>query len=73
MKTVDPKEKSLLISEAADLIDRVSEAIRKTQAFYVGQQQEDGYWWYELESNVTITSEYLMLLHFLGSKDRERD
>ena len=72
MKTAEPKEKSLLISGTANLIDRVSEAIRKTQAFYVGQQHEDGYWWYELESNVTITSEYLMLLHFLGLKDGER-
>jgi len=73
MKTAEPKEKSLLISGTANLIDRVSEAIRKTQAFYLGQQHEDGYWWYELESNVTITSEYLMLLRFLGLKDGERE
>lgn len=28
-------------------------------------QYEDGYWWSELESNVTITSEYIMLLYLL--------
>lgn len=55
------------------LIDRVSEAIRKTQSYYLGQQHKDGFWWYELESNVTITSEYLMLFHFMGLKDEERD
>lgn len=29
-------------------------------------QQEEGYWWAELESNVTITAEYLMLHRLLG-------
>jgi squalene-hopene/tetraprenyl-beta-curcumene cyclase len=51
----------------------VFDAIRKTLSYYVEQQHTDGYWWYELESNVTIVSEYLMLLHFLGLKNEERD
>ena len=55
------------------LADNVASAIKKTQSYYLGQQHEDGYWWSELESNVTITAEYLMLLHFLGLKDRKRD
>ena len=29
-------------------------------------QHQDGYWWAELQSNVTITAEYIMLLQFLG-------
>ncbi|RLA87904.1 MAG: squalene--hopene cyclase [Deltaproteobacteria bacterium] len=29
-------------------------------------QNREGYWWAELESNVTITAEYLMLLYLLG-------
>ncbi len=29
-------------------------------------QTEEGYWWAELESNVSITAEYLMLHRFLG-------
>jgi len=29
-------------------------------------QHEDGYWWGELESNVTITAEHLFLTHILG-------
>lgn len=29
-------------------------------------QKEEGYWWAELESNVTITAEYLMLHRLLG-------
>src|SRR5512135_3610396 len=56
-----------------DLLDWVAEAVRRTQAYYVTEQHPAGYWWYELESNVTITAEYLMLLHFAGIKDEERD
>ena len=60
-------------SYTIDLFDWVAQACRRTQAYYVTEQQSDGYWWYELESNVTITAEYLMLFHFVGIKDEERD
>ncbi|MDA8090565.1 MAG: squalene--hopene cyclase [Nitrospiraceae bacterium] len=59
--------------KAPDLAQEVENAIKKTQGYFLSEQHEDGYWWYELESNVTITAEYLMLLHFLGLKDRNRD
>ncbi len=55
------------------LAGAIREAVGKTHSYYLGEQHGDGYWWYELESNVTINSEYLMLLHFLGLKDEERD
>jgi len=32
-------------------------------------QHKDGYWWAELESNVTITAEHLFLRHILGIPD----
>ncbi|MEA3239781.1 MAG: squalene--hopene cyclase [Candidatus Bipolaricaulota bacterium] len=32
-------------------------------------QHEEGYWWGELESNVTITAEHLFLTHILGVGD----
>ncbi|HXX56498.1 MAG TPA: prenyltransferase/squalene oxidase repeat-containing protein, partial [Thermodesulfovibrionales bacterium] len=54
------------------IMEGVAEAMRKTQSYFLHQQHEDGYWWYELESNVTITAEYLMLLHFLGLADEKR-
>lgn len=34
-------------------------------------QYSDGYWWGELESNATITSEHLFLSHILGTKNEE--
>lgn len=54
------------------LLDRVRTAMKKTQSQYLSEQHEDGYWWYELESNVSITAEYLMLLYFLGQRDETK-
>jgi len=62
-----------LLSENASLRARVRDAVGRTQSMYLDQQHPDGYWWYQLDSNVTIISEYLMLLHFLGIKDEKRD
>ncbi|HEX8949643.1 MAG TPA: prenyltransferase/squalene oxidase repeat-containing protein, partial [Dissulfurispiraceae bacterium] len=67
------KGKQLSVSGHAGLAERLSEAIKKTHSYYTDQQHRDGYWWYELESNVTITAEYLMLFHFLELKDEARD
>ena len=52
---------------------KIPDAIARTQGYYFEQQHSDGYWWYELESNVTITAEYLMLLHFIGIDTKEKD
>ena len=68
-----PQEKKLPVSSPDGLADRLSKAILKTHEYYLSQQHKDGYWWYELEANVTITAEYLMLLHFIGLKDASRD
>ncbi|MGQ9653958.1 MAG: squalene--hopene cyclase, partial [Thermodesulfobacteriota bacterium] len=51
----------------------LSRAIGRAQARFLRQQSPEGYWWYELESNVTITAEYLMLLRFLGISDLDRE
>jgi squalene-hopene/tetraprenyl-beta-curcumene cyclase len=48
-------------------------AIERTRTFFFREQLPDGYWWAELESNVTITAEYVMLFHFLGMVDKLRE
>lgn len=48
-------------------------AIDKTRNFFFREQLPQGYWWAELESNATITSEYIMLLHFMGIVDKARE
>ena len=47
-------------------------AIARSQDYFRRTQEEDGYWWGELESNNTMEAEYIMLSHFLGRKDEEK-
>ena len=47
-------------------IPQIEEAIRKSSGYFYRVQYPEGYWWAELESNVTITSEYVMLMRLLG-------
>lgn len=46
-------------------------AITRTRNFFLREQLPDGYWWAELESNCTITAEYLMFFHFLDIVDHD--
>jgi squalene-hopene/tetraprenyl-beta-curcumene cyclase len=69
----EAKPGSLAASEPFGSTERISEAVRKTHSYFENDQHEDGYWWYELESNVTITAEYMMLLYFLGIRDEEKN
>ena len=59
-----------MVGEAQNPLDK---AIERTRDFFFREQLPDGYWWAELESNVTITAEYIMLFHFLGMVDRLRE
>ncbi len=47
----------------------VDRTIDAAVAHLLSLQAEDGYWWAELESNVTITAEHLFLRHILGIPD----
>ena len=38
-------------------------SIKNTQNYYRSCRYNEGYWWAELESNVTMASEYLLLSH----------
>lgn len=51
----------------------LDKAIERTRDFFFRAQLPEGYWWAELESNVTITAEYVMLFHFLGMVDKQRE
>lgn len=48
-------------------------AIERSRDFFFREQLPEGYWWAELESNVTITAEYIMLFHFMGIVDKDRE
>jgi len=47
-------------------IPQIEEAIRKSSEYFYRVQYPEGFWWAELQSNVTITSEYVMLARLLG-------
>lgn len=48
-------------------------AIERSRDFFFREQLPQGYWWAELESNCTITAEYIMLFHFMEIVDTERE
>ncbi len=47
-------------------LSRIERAVKRATAAMLESQHAAGYWWAELQSNVTITSEYLMLHRYLG-------
>ncbi len=51
----------------------LDEAIRRSQQWLLGRQEEAGFWVHELEADTTLTSEYLMLRRFLSVRDPEKE
>jgi squalene-hopene/tetraprenyl-beta-curcumene cyclase len=49
----------------------IAKAIAKSQDYFFSIQYPEGYWWAELESNVTITAEFV-LLHKIWGTDNEK-
>ncbi|MBI4850803.1 MAG: squalene--hopene cyclase [Acidobacteria bacterium] len=45
----------------------VATTIEKAQNYLLSKQYPEGYWWAELEANVTLTAEYVMLHTILGT------
>jgi squalene-hopene/tetraprenyl-beta-curcumene cyclase len=45
----------------------VATTIEKAQNYLLSKQYSEGYWWAELEANVTLTAEYVMLHTILGT------
>ena len=50
----------------------VAGAIERSQAYLLGEQYDEGYWWGELESNPTMEAEYLLMTYFLEQVDPEK-
>jgi squalene-hopene/tetraprenyl-beta-curcumene cyclase len=50
----------------------LDETILRTQDYFLRTQHPDGYWAGELETNVCMAAEYLLLTHFLGTRDDAR-
>ena len=48
-------------------------AIRRARDFLLGIQKPDGHWVGELEADTTLTSDYILLMHFLAASGGEVD
>jgi squalene-hopene/tetraprenyl-beta-curcumene cyclase len=59
--------------EQGGLIQVVGKAIHQAQEYLLSLQHPEGYWLGELEADSTLTSEYIMLRHFLQRVDRDRE
>ncbi len=55
-------------NRAPAMDERLARSIERATSHLLSLQYPDGYWWGELESNVTITAEHLFLSHILGTK-----
>ena len=53
-------------TEAAVRLDR---AIERARVTLLAQQREDGHWCFELESDCTITAEYILMMHYMDEID----
>jgi len=54
------------LSELADPLAAVDEAVGRGAAALSKAQQSDGHWVFELEADCTIPAEYVLLRHYLG-------
>jgi squalene-hopene/tetraprenyl-beta-curcumene cyclase len=57
------------IQDDTDAYSEVSQAIQAAREFMLSIQREPGHWCAELESNSTITSEYVLMCQMLGLSD----
>ena len=48
-------------------VSRLDKAIERARAVLVKLQHDDGFWVFELEADCTITSEYIFLMHYIGT------
>jgi squalene-hopene/tetraprenyl-beta-curcumene cyclase len=53
--------------------DSLSQAINQSTAELLARQDNSGWWRFDLEADATIPSEYMLLQHFLGTVDEERE
>ena len=61
-----PARPQIVRPPVEDSWGRLRKAVERAAAAMLQLQRPEGYWWAELESNATITAEYIMLHRLLG-------
>lgn len=57
----------------SDRTGAVGELVRRAGAALRERQQPDGHWVFEFEADATIPAEYVLLQHFLGTPDADKE
>lgn len=65
-ETISVRNQSVIDARPRIHLNKIERAVQRATAAMLKMQEAEGYWWAELESNVTITAEYIMLHRFLG-------
>jgi squalene-hopene/tetraprenyl-beta-curcumene cyclase len=65
-ETISVRSQSVIDALPRIHLNRIERAAQRATTAMLQMQDAAGYWWAELESNVTITAEYIMLHRFLG-------
>ncbi|MBI4641190.1 MAG: squalene--hopene cyclase [Candidatus Tectomicrobia bacterium] len=71
--STDEKLKRLTSRPSNFFLEKLNRAIQRSQEYLLGEQYEEGYWNGELESNATITAEYIMFSRYMGRIDQARE
>ncbi len=53
--------------------DSLDEAINQSASALLERQDDNGWWLFDLEADATIPSEYMLLQHFMGTVNAERE
>lgn len=54
-----------------DSLEQVEKVVSVSREWFLGEQQDEGYWAFELEADATIPAEYILLNHYLGEPNDE--
>ena len=49
--------------------DRLDQAIDRARQALIARQRVDGHWCFEFETDCTISSEYILMMHFIDEID----
>ncbi|MSQ32275.1 MAG: hypothetical protein EXR59_03435 [Dehalococcoidia bacterium] len=63
-------QRQTIANPSAVTQNAIDSSILRAQEWLLSKQYTERYWWGELESKVAITSEYLLLTHFMGTSKR---
>ncbi len=70
MNGMNPKNRPTAVKTKPELNLKVSN-LTESATYLKSLQSTDGYWWFTLEANETIGSEFIFLMHYLDALDED--